>query len=351
MKIAVVGLGYWGPNLVRNFVSTDGVEGVIACDTIPRRLENIKKRFPLVETSSSLDDILQSDDVAGVAIATPVSTHYPLGVKVLEAGKHLLLEKPMTAKTSEAERLLDLAFSKMLTITVDHTFVYTSAVQKMKELIMKGDIGDILYFDSVRVNLGLFQHDTNVIWDLAPHDVSIMDYLIEDKPIAVSCVGINHFNEFEDVAYVTVHFADRLIAQFHVNWLSPVKVRRIMLGGTKLMVVYDDMEASEKIKVYDRGVDVKEEDAVYKKLVQYRTGNMYSPNIDSGEALGRMTAEFVECINTGKPSISDGQAGVNVVKVLEAANISVKAGGRRVDLSCLSKSNRRTLISLPTFHN
>jgi predicted dehydrogenase len=351
MKIAVVGLGYWGPNLVRNFLGTDGVDGVVACDVAPRRLEAIKKKFPVVETSTSFDDVLADDTVTGVVIATPVSTHYPLGMKVLEAGKHLLLEKPMAAKTSEAEELLERAYAKMLTLMVDHTFVYTSAVQKMKELISKGEIGDVLYFDSVRINLGLFQHDTNVIWDLAPHDISIMDYLIEDKPVAVSCMGINHFSEFEDVAYLTVHFNERLIAQFHVNWLSPVKVRRILVGGTKLMVVYDDMENSEKIKVYDRGVDVKDEDSVYKKLVQYRTGNMYSPNIDPGEALSRMTSEFVDCINTGKPSISDGQAGLNVVKVLEAANISVKAGGRRVDLSHLSKTHTQALYSIPTFDN
>lgn len=351
MKIAVVGLGYWGPNLVRNFLGTDGVDGVIACDMMPRRLENIRKKFPMVETTSSYEDVLRNDDVAGIVIATPVSSHYPLGMKALQAGKHLLIEKPMASKTSEAEELLELSYSKMLTLMVDHTFVYTSAVQKMKELISRGEIGDVLYFDSVRVNLGLFQHDTNVIWDLAPHDISIMDYLIDDKPIAVSCVGVNHFSEFEDVAYLTVHFAEKLIAQFHVNWLSPVKVRRIMVGGTKLMVVYDDMETSEKIKVYDRGVDVKEEDAVYKKLVQYRTGNMYSPNIDPGEALARMAGEFVGCINTGKPSISDGQSGLNVVKVLEAASISIKAGGRRVDLSHLSRSHGRALYSLPTFQN
>ena len=351
MKIAVVGLGYWGPNLVRNFLGTDGVDGVIACDTLPRRLDNIRKKFPTVETTSSFEDIVWRDDVEGVVISTPVSTHHPLGMEVLKAGKHLLLEKPMASTTAEAEELLDVAYSKMLTLMVDHTFVFTSAVQKMKELIMKGDIGDILYFDSVRVNLGLFQHDTNVIWDLAPHDISIMDYLIDDNPIAVSCVGMNHFSQYEDVAYVTVHFAEKLIAQFHVNWLSPVKIRKILLGGTKLMVVYDDVEASEKIKVYDRGVDVKEEDAVYKKLVQYRTGNMYSPNIDTGEALARMAAEFVDCINTGKPSISDGQAGLNVVKVLEAANMSIKAGGRRVEISHLSKSNNRPLISLPTYAN
>jgi predicted dehydrogenase len=351
MKIAVVGLGYWGPNLVRNFLTTDGVDGVVAVDMLPRRLENIRKKFATVETMTSFDDMLRRDDIAGVAIATPVSTHYPLGLKVLGAGKHLLLEKPMTARTSEAEELLDLAYSKMLTLMVDHTFVYTSAVQKMKELIIKGDIGEILYFDSVRVNLGLFQHDTNVIWDLAPHDISIMDYLIDEKPVAVSCVGINHFSEFEDVAYVTVHFNNKLIAQFHVNWLSPVKVRKVLLGGTRMMVVYDDMEASEKIKVYDRGVDVKDEDAVYKKLVNYRTGDMYSPNIDPSEALARMTTEFANSINTGRLPISDGQSGLNVVKILEAADISIKAGGRRVDLSHLSKSTSRSLISIPTYTN
>jgi predicted dehydrogenase len=216
-------------------------------------------------------------------------------------------------------------------------------VQKIKELIVTDKIGRILYFDSVRINLGLFQHDTNVIWDLATHDLSIMDYLIDDTPIAVSCVGIAHFNEFEDIAYLTVHFADKLIAQFHVNWLSPVKVRKTLLGGTKLMVVYDDMEPSEKIKVYDKGVDVLEEESVYKKLVQYRIGDVYAPNIDQSEALSRMAAEFVQCIQTGKPSIADGQAGLNVVKILEAASISLKAGGRRVDLAHLSKVYRQPL--------
>jgi predicted dehydrogenase len=233
----------------------------------------------------------------------------------------------------EAQELLQTAYERNLILMVDHTFVYTGAVRKMKELISRGDIGDVLYFDSVRVNLGLFQHDASVIWDLAPHDISIMDYLIDQKPISVSAVGIRHFNGFEDIAYLAVHFAGHLIAHFHVNWISPVKVRKILLGGTKLMVVYDDMEPSEKVRVYDRGVDVKEEESVYKTLVQYRTGDMFAPHIDATEALSRMTGEFVSSIETGKRPIADGEAGLNVVRILEAAELSMRSGGRRVELT------------------
>jgi predicted dehydrogenase len=333
MKIGVVGLGYWGPNMVRNFLATKGVEGVVCCDMLTRRLENITRLFPSVEVTTSYDELLQRDDVKAVAIVTPVSTHYALALKALKAGKHVLIEKPMTARSVEAQELLQTADERNLILMVDHTFVYTGAVRKMKELISRGDIGDVLYFDSVRVNLGLFQHDASVIWDLAPHDISIMDYLIDQKPISVSAVGIRHFNGFEDIAYLAVHFAGHLIAHFHVNWISPVKVRKILLGGTKLMVVYDDMEPSEKVRVYDRGVDVKEEESVYKTLVQYRTGDMFAPHIDATEALSRMTGEFVNSIQTGKRPIADGEAGLNVVRILEAAELSMRSGGRRVELT------------------
>ncbi len=333
MKIGVVGLGYWGPNLVRNFLGTPGVDGVVCCDMLARRLENIKRLFPSVEVTSSYDDMLQRQDVAAVAIVTPVSTHYPLGLKALKAGKHVLVEKPMTARAAEAQELIQLAYDRGLTLMVDHTFVYTGAVRKMKELINKGDIGDVLYFDSVRVNLGLFQHDASVIWDLAPHDISIMDFLVDQKPVSVSAVGVRHFNGFEDIAYLAVHFSGKLIAHFHVNWISPVKVRKILLGGTKLMVVYDDMEPSEKVRVYDRGVDVKEEESVYKTLVQYRTGDMFAPHIDGTEALTRMTAEFVDSMRNGKRPTADGESGLNVVRILEAAELSMRSGGRRVDLT------------------
>lgn len=333
MKIGVVGLGYWGPNLVRNFLATPGVEGVVCCDMMTRRLENIKRLFPSVEVTTSYDELLQRKDVEAVAIVTPVSTHYTLGLKALKAGKHLLVEKPMTARSEEAQELIETAYQNGLILMVDHTFVYTGAVRKMKELITRGAIGDVLYFDSVRVNLGLFQHDASVIWDLAPHDISIMDYLIEAKPISVSAVGVRHFNGFEDIAYLAVHYTGKLIAHFHVNWISPVKVRKILIGGTKLMLVYDDMEPSEKVRVYDRGVDVKEEETVYKTLVQYRTGDMYAPHIDNSEALKKLAEEFVECIKTGKRPIADGESGLSVVKILEAADMSMRSGGKRVELS------------------
>jgi predicted dehydrogenase len=333
MKIGVVGLGYWGPNMVRNFLATRGVEGVVCCDMLTRRLENITRLFPAVEVTTSYDEMLLRDDVKAVAIVTPVSTHYPLALKALKAGKHVLIEKPMTARSVEAQELIQVAYERNLILMVDHTFVYTGAVRKMKELISRGDIGDVLYFDSVRVNLGLFQHDASVIWDLAPHDISIMDYLVDQKPISVSAVGIRHFNGFEDIAYLAVHFAGHLIAHFHVNWISPVKVRKILLGGTKLMVVYDDMEPSEKVRVYDRGVDIKEEESVYKTLVQYRTGDMFAPHIDGTEALSRMTGEFVNSIQTGKRPIADGEAGLSVVRILEAAELSMRSGGRRVELT------------------
>lgn len=267
-----------------------------------------------------------------MAISTPVSTHYPLGVQALKAGKHLLIEKPMARTSKDAQELVALAQSKGLTLMVDHTFVYTGAVRKIKEIIDRGEIGEILYMDSVRVNLGLFQHDVNVLWDLAPHDLSIMDYLISQKPRAVSAVGVDHFNTGEDTAYLIVHFGEKLIAHFHVNWLSPVKIRRILLAGSKQMVVYDDMEPSEKVKVFNKGVEITNEDAVYATLVQYRTGDMYAPKIDQTEALSLLTREFVASIRTGNRPITDGQAGLNVVRILEAAETSLRSGGSLITL-------------------
>jgi len=345
MKIAVVGLGYWGPNLVRNFISSGAVDGVICCDLIQPRLERIKKQFPMVELCSSYDDVLTRSDVDGVVLATPVSSHHPLGMRALEAGKHLLVEKPLTVSTREAEELLESADEKNLTLMVDHTFVYTSAVRKIKEYINSEQLGDILYFDSVRVNLGLFQHDTNVVWDLAPHDLSIMEYLIGQKPVSVSAIGVNHFNGHEDVAYITINFENNLIAHFHVNWISPVKVRKILIGGTKLMVVYDDMEPSEKIKIYDRGVEIKNQDTVHHVLVEYRTGNMFAPHVDQKEALSLVVKDFLDSIKTGKNPVSDGQAGLNVVRILEAANKSLKTGGQVVSFNGKYNGNNKDQLS------
>jgi predicted dehydrogenase len=339
MKIAIVGLGYWGPNLVRNFLSTEGVDGVICCDVQKKRLAKIQQRFHGVEVSSSYDEILNRTDVDAIVLATPVSTHYPLGMKALQAGKHLLVEKPLTLKTSDAESLIEYAEKSRLKLMVDHTFVYTAAVRKMKDFLSRGEIGDILYFDSVRVNLGLFQHDTNVIWDLAPHDVSIMDFLVDRRPLSVLAVGVNHFNHQEDMAYITVNFPDNIIAHFHVNWISPVKVRKILIGGSKLMVVYDDMEPSEKIKMYNKGVETNGKDSVYRTLVQYRTGDMFAPHVDQTEALSLMAAEFVNSIRTGRRPLTDGQAGLNIVRILEAANQSLKSGGQLVTLCVDGKTD------------
>lgn len=333
MKIAVVGLGYWGPNLVRNFLATNHVDGVVCCDVQEKRLEQMRRKFPAIETCTSFDDVLRRSDVEAVALATPVSTHFPLGMKALEAGKHLLVEKPLTLTTADAETLVEAADRLGLRLMVDHTFLYTSAVRKIRECLDKGEIGDILYFDSVRVNLGLFQRDTNVLWDLAPHDLSIMDYLIRKKPVAVSAIGMSHFSTHEDIAYITVIFSENIIAHFHVNWISPVKVRKILIGGTKLMVVYDDMEPSEKIKLYDKGVDFKGNDSMYKALVEYRTGDMFAPHVAQTEALMLLAADFVKSIETGSTPAADAVSGLNVIRLLEAADVSLKAGGSVVPLN------------------
>jgi predicted dehydrogenase len=333
MKIGIVGLGYWGPNLVRNFLSADGVDGVVCYDVSERNAARTKKRFPMVELAASYDDLLRRSNVDAVALATPVSTHYSLGLEALRAGKHLLVEKPLTTKTSEAIELINEAERRDLVLMVDHTFIYTGAVRKIREMVDYRLLGDIMYFDSVRVNLGLFQHDINVIWDLAAHDISIMDYLLQQKPFAVSAFGATHFNGVADMAYLTARFENNLLAHFHVNWLSPVKIRRVLIGGTKLMIVYDDMEPSEKVKVYDKGVDISGQDSIYSTLVHYRTGDMFAPRVDLTEALSLVAGEFVDCIKTRRRPVADGQAGLNVVRVLEAAEASLQQGGRVIELA------------------
>lgn len=333
MKIAVVGLGYWGPNLIRNFQSLPAIKSVIGIDKDETRLHKAKQRFPNLELSSNIDEVLKSDDVVAVAISTPVSTHYPLGKKVLEAGKHLWVEKPFTAKVSEAESLLNLAEKKGVKIMIDHTFIYTGAVRKIKEFMDKGELGDVYYFDSVRVNLGLFQHDVNVVWDLAPHDLSIMDYLLPHRPHSVSAVGSCHIgNDLENVAYLTVLFDNNLIAHFHVNWLAPVKIRKVLIGGSKSMLVFDDMENSEKVKIYDKGIDVQTREGMYETLVQYRMGDMRSPKLDQTEALSLATTHFIDCIKNNKTPLTDGISGLNVVRLLEAAEKSIKQHGKEIKL-------------------
>ncbi|HOV98006.1 MAG TPA: Gfo/Idh/MocA family oxidoreductase [Bacteroidota bacterium] len=332
MKVAIVGLGYWGPNLVRNFLSSKNVEKVVCFDIQQSKIDRMKKKFPEIEVEQSFEQLLQRKDIEAVAIATPVSTHFPLGMQVLRAGKHLLLEKPMAATVKEAEDLASFADKEGLKISIDHTFIYTDAIQKIKELVNNDVVGDILYFDSVRINLGLFQHDTNVIWDLAPHDVSIMYYLVNGVPSKVSAIGAQHFNGFHDMAYITVQYNKSLIAHFHVNWLSPVKIRRVLIGGSKHMVLYDDMNPSEKVKVYDKGVEVNDEESLHHALVQYRLGDMFVPRIDEKEALSVMIDDFISSIENDSHSISNAQFGVNVVRILEAADTSAKRGGISISI-------------------
>jgi predicted dehydrogenase len=332
MNIGIIGMGYWGPNLARNFLSQPTVTGITLCDTNVKRLESISRKFPTAKIATDVRDVLKDPNIGAVAIVTPVSTHFELGMAALDAGKHVLIEKPMAASTREAEQLLDRAAKQNLLLMVDHTFLYTGAVRKIKEIVSGGELGEVFYFDSVRVNLGLFQHDVNVIWDLAPHDISIMDHVVGKKPTAVTAVGSTHFNGVEDVAYITVRFDNGLLGHFHVNWLSPVKVRMILIGGSKKMIVYDDMDPSEKVKVYDKGVEVKTQEMVYNTLIQYRVGDMYAPQLDQTEALFAMTSDFLTSIEKGRPPISEGSVGLNVVRILEVANNSLRAGGAVVKL-------------------
>jgi predicted dehydrogenase len=305
----------------------------VSCfDPDVERINEVRKKYPEMRSHASYDALLNSD-VDAVVLATPVSTHFSLGKRALEHDKHVLIEKPLAASVSECEQLINLADKRGLVLMVDHTFVFTSAIRKMKEIISSGLIGDVYYFDSIRINLGLFQHDVNVIWDLAPHDLSIMDFLLDRRPTAVSAVGVHHINGKEDIAYLTVHFDERMMAHFHVNWLAPVKIRRILLGGSKQMIVYDDMQPSEKVRVYDKGVEVTTREGIYSTLVQYRTGDMFAPRIEDVEALSLVAKELVSAIRERRKPISDGISGLNVVRVLEAAQMSIKNHGKLVSLS------------------
>jgi predicted dehydrogenase len=337
MKVGIIGLGYWGPNLVRNFLANQDVEKVVACDLSDERLNSISKKFPNVSLSNNCEETLTGDcDL--IVLATPVATHFPLAKKALQNNKHIWVEKPFTASTSEAEELIELAESKNLKIFVDHTFIYNGAVIKMKELIDKDELGNILYFDSERINLGLFQRDVNVIWDLAPHDLSIMQYILGKKAKAISANGIANFNGHENIAHISIYFDDNCFAHFHVNWISPVKIRRMIVGGTKKMLVYDDMENFEKIKVYDSGIDIKTTEGIHEALVQYRIGDMFSPKVNQTEALALGAKEFIDAVKQNRQPLTSGYDGLEVVKLLEASNQSLKSMGQIVEISHLVHS-------------
>ena len=332
MKVAVLGLGYWGPNLIRNFLGNSKIDGVWGCDINQSRLASIRQKFPSVQLTESYDQLLHDTSVNAVAIATPVDSHYRFAQQALEAGKHIWVEKPFTASSHQAIELIGLAEQKGLRIFVDHTFIYTGAVRKIKQLVDQDELGSIIYFDSVRINLGLFQHDVNVIWDLAPHDLSIMSYVLDRMPVAVSANGIGNYGPIENVAQLSLYFAENCFAHFHVNWTSPVKIRRMILGGNKKMLVFDDMENSEKIKVYDSRVEINGADGLYNALVQYRIGDMCSPKVNQTEALALAVGEFVDAINEQRQPLTSGADGLRVVKILEASDVSIKNRGKLVEI-------------------
>lgn len=333
MKIAVVGVGYWGPNLVRNFLNNKSVGEVYCFDIDPKRLHNIHQQFPVVKIVDSYEEVLKNPKIKGVCIATPASTHFPLAKMAIENGKNVFIEKPFTTNIKEAESLIDLSIKNGVKLIIDHIFMYNGAVRKIKEIVEIGEIGKVLYFDAVRVNLGLFQHDVNVLWDLATHDISIMLYLLHKKPKAVSAIGVGHYNTIEDIAYLTIFFDDSCIAHFHVNWLAPVKMRKILIGGSQKMIVYDDLEPVEKIKIYDKGVEIKTREGVYKTLIQYRTGDMYAPKYDTAEPLSVIAEEFIDVIKNGTEPVSNGVTGLEVVKILVAAEKSIKNQGCIIELN------------------
>jgi predicted dehydrogenase len=332
--VGVVGYGYWGPNLVRNFMEAPASQVIAVCDLSDDRLAPLHRRYPAVETTSNYQDLLSDSRIDAVAVATPVSSHFALSMAALQAGKHVLVEKPLSASAAEAEALVAEAARRGRVLMVDHTFVYTGAVRKIHDLIATGALGDLYYYDSVRVNLGLFQHDVDVMWDLAVHDLSIIDYVLPERPIAVAATGMSHFpGQPANMAYLTLFFNGSLIAHVHVNWLSPVKVRRALVGGSRNMIVYDDIEPSEKIKIYDRGISLNESpESLYTMLVSYRSGDMSAPQLDITEALRTECAHFSACIQSGERPITDGRAGLRVVRILEAATQSLADQGRRIEI-------------------
>ncbi len=334
IKIGIIGYGYWGPNIVRNFSDVEGAKVVAICDSDPAALKRSQRAYANLMTTSDCMELIRSPETDAVAVITPVAAHYAMAKAALLNGKHVFVEKPFTGNVQEAEDLIELAEKKNLKIMVDHTFIFTGAVRKIKEIISEnGTLGRLYYFDSTRVNLGLFQHDVNVVWDLAPHDLSIMDYLIKKDPIAVVATGEAHFNhDLEDVAYLTVYFPDKIIAHINVNWLSPVKVRTTLIGGHKKMLVWNDLDADQKIRVYDKGVEVVNSESLYDLLVSYRSGDMWVPKIDHVEALKLEAEHFINCIDHDKTPVNDGRAGLRVVRILESANRSLKKKGEMIYL-------------------
>jgi predicted dehydrogenase len=332
VNFGVIGYGYWGPNVVRNLASLEGSQVSAIAELSPNAQKRAHKAYPGIHITSDTMEVIKSPDIDAIAVITPVWTHYELAKAALENGKHVFVEKPFTSNVAQGEKLIDLAIQKNLRIMVDHTFLFTGAVRKISQLLREGTLGKLYYYDSTRVNLGLFQHDINVLWDLAPHDLSIMDYVIDGNPEAVVATGQCHLNSHEDVAFMTLYFPENVIAHINVNWLSPVKVRTTLIGGEKRMLVWNDLEADEKVKIYDKGVNITNSEGLYNLLVNYRSGDMWAPQLEQVEALRQELTYFVDCIGTGKDPFNDGCAGLRVVKMLEAASESLSKRGSLVYL-------------------
>jgi predicted dehydrogenase len=327
LRVGIIGYGYWGPNVARNVHGLENCELAAICDQNPASLRSAERAFPKVELTTDYSTLLNSAQIDAIAVVTPVWTHFDLAKSALQNGKHVFVEKPFTSTAREAEELIKLASRKKLQIMVDHTFLFTGAVKKIRQLVEEGTLGDLYYYDSTRVNLGLFQHDVNVAWDLAPHDLSIMDYIIQKKPEAIVATGEKHLNGHVDVAYITVYFPGSVIAHINVNWLSPVKIRTTLIGGAKRMLVWNDLETDEKLKVYDKGVRVNTGNEIYQLLMSYRSGDMWVPKLEQTEALEAELEYFIDCILTDRTPVNDGTAGWRVVKMLEAVDRSLKEKG------------------------
>jgi predicted dehydrogenase len=330
IRVGVIGYGYWGPNVVRNLRGLDECRVAAVCDQSPAALKRIKQAHPDLPVTAQSSELLKSSEIDAIAIVTPVGAHFELAKAALENGKHVFVEKPFTSTAQQAEELIELAERKNLKIMVDHTFLFTGAVRKIRELVDAGVLGRLYYYDSTRVNLGLFQHDVSVVWDLAPHDLSIMSFLIPEEPEAVIATGQAHLNGHVDVAFLTVYFPGNTIAHINVNWLSPVKVRTTLIGGERKMLVWNDLEADEKIKIYDKGVQMSNGQDLYELMVSYRSGDMWAPRVEQVEALRVELGHFVDCIERNRTPINDGIAGLRVVKLLEAADRSLEKRGRAV---------------------
>ncbi len=334
INIGVIGYGYWGPNLVRNFSELSEAKMHTVADLNPKALELAAKRHPATKTTTDIQAMIRDPEIDAIAIATPVSTHFSLAMAALKAGKHVWLEKPMTETSMQARALIEEANKRGLTLHVDHTFVYTGPVRKMRDLVQNGELGKALYYDSTRINLGLFQRDVNVIADLAVHDFSILDYVFEQHPIAVSASGINHYpGTPENLAFITMFYESGFIAHVNVSWLAPAKVRTIHIGGSNKMITFDELQPSEKLKIYDKGVSFTDDPAkIHEMRVGYRAGDMWAPKVDGAEALLVEGKHFVECIKSGKSSVSDGEFGFRMVELIEAATASMRGRGETIHL-------------------